>query len=169
MSKRNDDEIPVSVAARMLGSKCTRTLRNLADAGLIEIRKAGGRWVVRRDEVLTAKVLTLGRAAKLARCSKSTVCRRVKDGLVEPYQPPRSIEPAARTPFPRFSLEDVSVIRRSLQWRPKRRPIKKKPARQSRESARSREPELRLLQDRAGQLFLRVGTRLFKLTEVIAS
>jgi hypothetical protein len=164
MSPSNAVEIPLSHAARALGLRCTRTLRNLAAEGLIRIRKVDGRWVVRRSEVGRAKVLTLGRAARLAGCSKATVRRRVAQGVIQPFQPRRSIEPAAHSPFPRFSLADVQALRRTVQRRVRRRRTAP-PRRTATAAPRQDAPALRVVRDHAGQLWLLAGPRRFRLVE----
>ena len=120
--RRSRREISFSQALRKLGLKSKTTLHTYHRHGWIKARKVNGRWMADLEDINSAKLLTFGRAAKLAGVSDSTLRRRVRSGLVKPFYPRRSIEPAAGTPPPRLSLRDVALIRHSRQRRaPKKR------------------------------------------------
>lgn len=107
-------------AMQLLAVRSPTTMFGWAARGWITLRESRGRWGVETDGLRAAKVLTVGKVAKMARCSEKTVRRRIAAGLVSPQRAPRSVERAAGVPAARLSLVDVATIRGSLQRRVRR-------------------------------------------------
>ena len=156
MSGASDDLIPIAEAARMLGYKAKKTIQRLGEQGLLDVRMVKGRWKVSKAQVQRARVLTTGRAAKLAGCSKKTIYRRVAAGLITPVRPDKPAHWMSERAVPRFSLDDVAVIRKSVQRKSR---TKRRPARASDAKRIPPSHQAELFQDSAGRYWVRVFGR----------
>ena len=162
------DDISIAEAARILGYKSKKTIRRLGEQGLLDVRKHRGRWVVSKSEIRDARVLTTGRAAKLAGCSSKTARRRIRAGLVKPVRPDEPSNWMCERAVPRLSLADVSAIKSSIV-----RSSPKRPATNSKRtkinattgaaSRRKRDPNWpQLFQDRTARFWLWWSDRWWK-------
>lgn len=115
MGNRPIDLISIRAAAKRCGYRHKRSILRAAAQGRITLYDVDGAWHVSSKELYSAPLLTAGMVAKKARCSKKTVQRRVKGGLITPW---RSGERSRHfTPANRFTLHDVAVVRASLRGR----------------------------------------------------
>ena len=152
--------VTIAEAARMLGYKSKRTILRLGEQGLLVLHMVRGRWMVERAQVRTAKVLTTGRVAKLVGCSKKTIYRRIKAGVVTPVRPDQPADWMSERALPRLSLEDVTVLRASIQ---RRHSSRSKPAEKRRRRSRSDAAGPYVVRGAGGRLWLRAHDRWWRL------